>query len=111
MKTTILNGYLFANLCTEVGHKRYQNVFEDVEEGKRYVYETDTPSFADGIRDIDSDSDSNSYTDDCVELSYSGEEPTDADFEKFDEAKSAMHKAAEKAMISAIKERGDVEDL
>jgi len=111
MKTTSTKGYLYVNLCSKVGHKRYQNCFEDSEEGKIYVYETDHPSFSDGIRDIENESESNSYTNEMVELTYSGEEPSDADFEKFDNARDAMHLAAEKAMIDAIKSNGEVSDL
>ena len=44
-----------------------------------------------------------------VELTYKGSEPTDADFERYDAAREAMHKEAEKSMIQAIKERGEVE--
>lgn len=109
MKTTTTNGYLFVNPCSKAGHKRYQNVFEDTEEGKTYVYETDHPAFADGITDIENDSDSNSYSNEMVEFTYEGSEPTDADLERYDAAREAMHKEAEKSMIKAIKERGEVE--
>ena len=108
MKTTTTNGYLFVNLCNKVGHKRYQNVFEDTEEGKTYVYETDYPAFADGITDIEDDSDYNTFTDESVELTYDGDEPTDADFERYDAAREAMHKEAERAMIQGIKDYGEV---
>ena len=108
MKTTTTNGYLFVNLCNKVGHKRYQIVFEDTEEGKTYVYETDYSQFADGITDIENDYDSNTYSDEMVELTYDGDEPTDADFERYDAAREAMHKEAEKAMIEEVKYYGEV---
>ena len=110
MKTLNPNGYIFVNLCSKPGHKRYQNVFEDTDEGKTYIYETDHPAFSDGLNDIENDSEFNSYSNESVELTYEGDEPTDADFEKFDNARDAMHKAALQSMIETIKERGEVEE-
>lgn len=111
MRTKTINGYIYTNLCTKVGHKRYQNIVEDEDEGKMYTYETDHPSFHDGLRDIENDCDGNSYTGEVVELTYEGDEPTDADYERYDTARNKMHHEAESAMILAIKAHGDVEDL
>lgn len=111
MKSQTINGYIYTNLCSKVGHKRYQNIVEDEDEGKMYTYETDHPSFHDGLRDIEEDSESNSYTGESVELTYKGDEPTDADYERFNAARDKMHREAETAMILAIKAHGDVEEL
>ena len=110
MKTTSTNGYLFVNLCSKPGHKRYQNVFEDTDEGKTYIYETDHPAFKDGISDIENDCDYNSYSNEGVELTFAGDEPTIEEFDSYDNAKQAMQLAAEKAMIKAIKENGEVSE-
>lgn len=111
MKAQTINGYIYTNLCTKVGHKRYKNIVEDEDEGKMYTYETDHPAFKDGIADIQNDCSCNSYTGETVELTYEGDEPTDADYERYNEAFDKMHREAEKAMILAIKAHGDVEDL
>ena len=111
MRAQTINGYIYTNLCTKVGHKRYQNIVEDEDEGKLYTFETDHPSFHDGLRDIENDCDGNSYTGESVELTYEGDEPTDAEYERFDVARDKMHREAEKAMILAIKSHGDVEEL
>ena len=111
MKAQTINGYIYTNLCSKVGHKRYQNIVEDEDEGKLYTYETDHPAFNDGIADLMQDHDSNSYTGAVVELTYEGDEPTDADYERFEVARDKMHREAEQAMILAIKAHGDVEDL
>lgn len=111
MRAQTINGYIYSNLCSKVGHKRYQNIVEDEDEGKMYTYETDHPSFSDGLRDIENDCDGNSYTGESAELTYEGDEPTDADYERFDAARDKMHREAESAMILAIKAHGDVEEL
>lgn len=111
MRAKTINGYIYTNLCAKVGHKRYQNIVEDEDEGKLYTYETDHPSFHDGLRDIENDSDGNSYTGESVELTYEGDEPTDADYDRYDTARDNMHREAERMMIIAIKSHGDVEEL
>ena len=111
MRAQTINGYIYTNLCTKVGHKRYQNIVEDEDEGKLYIYETDHPAFSDGLRDIAIDSNCNSYTGEVVELTCECDEPTDADYERYDSACHKMHIEAEKAMILAIKAHGDVEEL
>ena len=111
MRAQTINGYIYTKLCTKVGHKRYQNIVEDEDEGKLYTFETDHPSFNDGLRDIENNCDGNSYTGESVELTYEGDEPTDADYERYDTARDKMHREAENAMILAIKSHGDVEEL
>ena len=111
MRAQTINGYIYTNLCSKVGHKRYQNIVEDEDEGKMYTYETDHPAFADGIRDIEEDSESNSYTGKSVELTFAGDEPTQEEYNRYDAARDNMHREAEKTMINAIKAHGDVEEL
>ena len=111
MRAQTINGYIYTNLCTKVGHERYQNIVEDESEGKRYTFETDYPSFSDGIRDIEEDSNCNSYTGESVELIFSGDEPTQEGYDLYNEARDKMHREAEQAMIFAIKAHGDVEEL
>ena len=107
MRTTSAYGFLYSDLCSRVGHKRYRNIFEDLDSNKDYVYETDSPSFMDGIRDIEDDSNYNSFIDESVELVFAGDEPTNAELDDFCTRKAAMHKIAEEKMIEYIKTHGE----